>query len=162
MGWPHRVDGPSHFEQSDSEVTMTSKRCPYSGDRHSHPMFVYLTSDKRYNRIDKMKQTITPFVLMCENPFDDIHRQNRVKGYRGADHTTRSGQGHLQLEMVIGPFEHDIASKVQRMWRSQSRKLLKRIQVGVRLAAEFHCPVVWCKDVAWTRRCLNHSTCAQK
>lgn len=124
--------------------------CPYSSHRAEHPIFVYLISDKRF-RADKGQQQLIPFVLMHENPFDDIRRQNRERGYTGANHQTKSGEGHMQIEMFIGPFSLDTAVQVQKMWRAMGRKLVQRVVVGLQLARQFKSHAV-CRDVEWVKQ----------
>lgn len=125
--------------------------CPYNA---SHPVFVYLITDRRYTT-SKHQQCLPPYVLMSENPLMDIRRQNREQGFSGADHTTKAGAGHLQVELVIGPFSADVAKEVRDKWRRLSRKLIQRVQTGVRLAREYGCRDVYCLDVEWSRSVLQ-------
>jgi hypothetical protein len=128
--------------------------CPYPDNRQSHPLFVYLTSDSRFTT-DKNTQWIVPFIGMAENPFDDIRRQNREPNYTGADHTTKSGSGFIQLEMVIGPFPFTVASAFRDEWRRSSRKLYSRVKTGVDQAVRYSADGIYCRDVGWARQRLD-------
>jgi len=130
--------------------------CPYPPERENHPVFVYLISDARYKR-DQQKQDLVPYVLLCENPLDDIHRQNRRSGYRGADQNTKSGHGHLQIELILGPFPIDVGTRVQRLWKSRSRKMIQRIRTGLSLSRQFK-STAWCRDVEWIKAVYRSAT----
>lgn len=124
--------------------------CPYSIEDHHHPIFVYLTSDKRFITLKHLQQTV-PYIGIHSNPYDDIRRQNRETGYTGADHTTKGGAGSLQLEIVIGPFTHDIACQFRDEWRKLGRKLISRVQKGIQQAMRYDADV-YCLDVDWVNK----------
>ncbi len=105
---------------------MSSSKCEYCESGATHPLFVYLLSDKRCVNNPKHHKVV-PYIGLASNPFVKLCAHNRQGKHFGyGSQLTKLGAGNYQLELVFGPLWQG-GRDFKTICRLKSRKIRSRI-----------------------------------
>jgi hypothetical protein len=91
-----------------------------------HPLFAYLTTDKRFVRHGLRSAPAGEYHIgLATLPLHRRSSNNRSRGYRPGAKSTNLGGEHWQLEVVVGPFWTGGNAFVS-AWRASARGLANR------------------------------------
>lgn len=87
------------------------------------------------NRCQNIKTTTQ--VGKDRKPKRKVERYNNGQVKTVKNRSIKSAQGHWILEMVLGPFERDLAMKVRAEWKNKCRGIPRRRERGIELATRY-------------------------
>lgn len=120
---------------SEGEDEVQLPDCDYCQENTSHPLFVYLISNRPTGcvNVDLINDS-SAYIGKSRHPLHRLCSHNRVVGYRVGAKVTKGVAPGWMIEMVVGPFYAGGAGQFKEDWRKGFRNVVRRLIGGVELA----------------------------
>lgn len=115
------------------------KTCSFCVENLAHPNWLYLTTDRRFDPMNKSNpQPTPPYVGRTKHPHIQLKCLNRARGFKTASKASKAGSPYHRYECIIGPFYGGRSKLAKERVQNNARKPMTRMLEMKKIAMELN------------------------